>query len=170
MIDEEECRGNRRCARRHHNKCIIIMRLLFIIIATTILLPTAHAQTGTEACSTAACTSTGGKCVQGSNPNVSDSLCADCADGKVPWWPCVSCSFIVYWYSSFLIIASDEYSSLLTNSLCFRISRVLVFAFLKRLLHRRNNLPQSQTWNHLHLHPCMNWLQWNFILATWQMM
>src|SRR5210317_1209856 len=88
MIDEE-CRGNRRCARSHHNKCIML--LLFIIIATTIL-PTAHAQTGTEACSTAACTSTGGKCVQGSNPNVSDSQCADCADGKVPWWPCVSCS------------------------------------------------------------------------------
>ena len=104
MIDEE-CRGNRRCcARRHHNKCIML--LLFIIIATTIL-PTAHAQTGVEACSTAACTSTGGKCVQGSNPNVSDSQCNDCADGKVPWWPCVSCSFIVIDIAVFLI-ASDE--------------------------------------------------------------
>ena len=106
MIDEE-CRGNRRCAaRRHHDKCTML--LLFIIIATTIL-PTAHAQTGVEACSTAACTSTGGKCVQGSNPNVSDSQCADCADGKVPWWPCVSyCSFIVYWYIAVFLIASDK--------------------------------------------------------------
>ena len=86
IMCDKECRGNRCCARRHHNKCIML--LLFIIIATTIL-PTAHAQTGTEACSTAACTSSGGKCVTAS-PNVSDSQCADCADGKQSWWPCVS--------------------------------------------------------------------------------
>ncbi len=46
-------------------------------------------QMGSEACSTAACTSSGGKCVTAS-PNVSDGQCADCADGKQSWWPCVS--------------------------------------------------------------------------------
>jgi len=46
-------------------------------------------QLGSEACSTAACTSSGGKCVTAS-PNVSDGQCADCADGKQSWWPCVS--------------------------------------------------------------------------------
>jgi hypothetical protein len=38
-------------------------------------------------CSTAACTSEGGKCVTAS-PNVNDQQCSDCEDGKQSWWPC----------------------------------------------------------------------------------
>mmetsp|Transcript_31959 Transcript_31959/g.47907 ORF Transcript_31959/g.47907 Transcript_31959/m.47907 type:complete len:607 (-) Transcript_31959:86-1906(-) len=42
---------------------------------------------GSDACSTAACTSLGGECVT-SSPNVNDAQCADCEDGKQAWWPC----------------------------------------------------------------------------------
>lgn len=44
-------------------------------------------ETAVEACSTAACTSRGGKCVS-SSPNVNDDHCAPCADGGQSWWPC----------------------------------------------------------------------------------
>ena len=42
---------------------------------------------GSDACSTAACTSTGGRCVT-TSPDISDSQCAACEDGKQSWWPC----------------------------------------------------------------------------------
>jgi hypothetical protein len=44
-------------------------------------------QMGSDACSTAACTSVGGKCVTASS-NVANEYCSDCADGKQSWWPC----------------------------------------------------------------------------------
>ncbi len=40
-----------------------------------------------DACSTASCTSLGGRCVSASQ-NVNDAQCADCEDGKQAWWPC----------------------------------------------------------------------------------
>jgi len=43
--------------------------------------------TGFDACSTATCTSIGGKCVTTSE-NMDDAQCADCEDGKQEWWPC----------------------------------------------------------------------------------
>jgi len=49
--------------------------------------PRTGTETAVDACSTAACTSIGGKCVS-SSANVNDDHCKACEDGKQAWWPC----------------------------------------------------------------------------------